>query len=291
MKQPISKKILLHPLYVFSLVLLITNDWLFKEMFHNFWTGKLSDFAGLFIFPIFFSVLIPKRIKTVHIVTIIGFIFWKTPLSQPLLDAVYLQGWVIERVIDYSDLVALIAVLCSFQFIQYWKTNNNFSLVIPRISLTYFVLVISFFAFCATSPIRPEMMMGDYNLKNKTIDSKLTQQEILEQLEAQGYQLEKGLAVHPWDKWNKNQYPPIRNNQLEIDTSQFAQNIWHITNIAVKEDTLQALNIFISENYNQTETYVKLAGICLDSTKNLTDKEVKKYGRYLKRKVLKKVKK
>ena len=289
MKKPISKKLLLHPLYILSLILLISNDWVFKEMFHNFWTGKLSDFAGLFIFPIFFSVLMPNRIKAVHIITALGFIFWKTPLSQPLLDFVYWQGFVIERVIDYTDLVALIAILSSFLFIQYWHTHKNYSIVIPRVRLTYLVLFISFFAFCATSPVRPIMMMGDYNLE-KDIDSKLTQKEIIEKLEAEGYHLEKGIATHSWDESNRNQYPPARNNKLEIDTSESARNAWYITNVSVKEDTLQALNIYIAENYNQTETRVKLLGICIDSTKFLTNKEVNQYDRYLKRKILRKLK-
>ena len=44
---------LLHPAFLIGLGLLIANDWLFKPMFHNALTGKLSDVAGIFAFAYF----------------------------------------------------------------------------------------------------------------------------------------------------------------------------------------------------------------------------------------------
>ena len=291
MKKPISKKILLHPLYIFLLILLITNDWLFKEMFHNLWTGKLSDFAGLFIFPIFFSVLMPKQIKLVHIITAIGFVFWKTGFSQPLVDFIYMQGWQIERVIDYADLIALISIICSYRFIQHYKQNETHSFVISRIpqtSLTYAILIVSFFAFCATSPVRPAMMMGDYNLKQR-IDSELTQKEIIEKLETEGYLVKKGMVIRPIDSLGNYS---TRRGIFEVDTSDKALNCWHLTNISTKNDTLQVLNILIEEHYNEDKTNVQLLGMYVDSTAGYFNrKEVKKYDKYLKRKILRRVKK
>ncbi len=46
-------KYLVSPLFIFVLFLLIINDFFLKAAFHNTFTGKLSDFSGLFIFPIF----------------------------------------------------------------------------------------------------------------------------------------------------------------------------------------------------------------------------------------------
>ncbi len=54
-------QILLSPEFLIGLLLLLMNDFVFKELFHNWLTGKLSDFAGLFIFPLFWSALFPKR--------------------------------------------------------------------------------------------------------------------------------------------------------------------------------------------------------------------------------------
>jgi len=41
-----------HPVIVFMLVVWILNDHLFKEIFGNGLTGKLSDFAGVAVFPL-----------------------------------------------------------------------------------------------------------------------------------------------------------------------------------------------------------------------------------------------
>ena len=42
-----------HPVALGMLALWIVNDHLFKEMFGNAITGKLSDVAGLVVFPLF----------------------------------------------------------------------------------------------------------------------------------------------------------------------------------------------------------------------------------------------
>ena len=41
-----------HGITLCMLVLWILNDHLFKELWGNAWTGKLSDFAGLAVFPL-----------------------------------------------------------------------------------------------------------------------------------------------------------------------------------------------------------------------------------------------
>ena len=47
-----SFQILGSPGFLIGLSLLLTNDFVLKEQFHNGFTGKLSDFAGLFVFSI-----------------------------------------------------------------------------------------------------------------------------------------------------------------------------------------------------------------------------------------------
>lgn len=68
-------KNLLSPPFIFCLVLLIVNDFLLKAIFHNALTGKLSDFCGLFIFPIFWSAVFPRFKSWVFILSGILFIF------------------------------------------------------------------------------------------------------------------------------------------------------------------------------------------------------------------------
>jgi len=42
----------LHPLVIIALLLWLVNDHLLKEVYPGWWTGKLSDIAGLAVFPL-----------------------------------------------------------------------------------------------------------------------------------------------------------------------------------------------------------------------------------------------
>ena len=48
---------LLHPLAVGSLLLLLLNDHVLKPLVPGFWTGKLSDFAGVALVPLFLQAV------------------------------------------------------------------------------------------------------------------------------------------------------------------------------------------------------------------------------------------
>lgn len=47
-----------HPLVVSALILTFLNDHFLKHQFPNFLTGKISDFTGVFYFPLFIYALI-----------------------------------------------------------------------------------------------------------------------------------------------------------------------------------------------------------------------------------------
>jgi hypothetical protein len=49
---------LVHPVVVSALSLWLLNDHVLKHAYANWWTGKLSDAAGLIVFPCFLAVLI-----------------------------------------------------------------------------------------------------------------------------------------------------------------------------------------------------------------------------------------
>ena len=52
------------PLFLVGLGILLLNDFYLKYAFSNAFTGKLSDVAGLFIFPFFFLCPMASEIKT-----------------------------------------------------------------------------------------------------------------------------------------------------------------------------------------------------------------------------------
>lgn len=138
--------------FLLCLCVLTFNDFYLKYAFHNALTGKLSDFAGLFIFPIFWSVLFPKYRKSVYFGTALFFIFWKSNTSAGFID--WWNQWCflgISRVVDYTDLFALISLPLAYIYEQYPAKAL-------RVNPT-FVAILSFGAFTATSP-EPEVWQG-----------------------------------------------------------------------------------------------------------------------------------
>ena len=133
------------PGFLIGLAILLFNDFILKAEFGNLLTGKLSDFAGLFIFPIFWVALFPKHKTTIYCTVAIFFIFWKSPYSQPVIDSWNaITGLNYSRVVDYTDLLALLMLPLSYQYIS--KTPT-FKLQLHPI----FPLLLAAFAFLATS--------------------------------------------------------------------------------------------------------------------------------------------
>jgi hypothetical protein len=52
--------LLVSPGFLGCLFVLLFNDFVLKQQIHNGLTGKLSDFAGLFVFPLFLTALFPN---------------------------------------------------------------------------------------------------------------------------------------------------------------------------------------------------------------------------------------
>lgn len=140
--------LLTSPYFLISLSLLLLNDFLLKQTFHNILTGKISDFAGLFVFPIFFYAFFPKNKKTIFILTGIFFSFWKSELSQPIINF-----WnssllfPIHRTVDYTDLLALMSLPAAYKFSD---TESQIYFPWGRVGWA-FSFTLSLFAFCATS--------------------------------------------------------------------------------------------------------------------------------------------
>jgi hypothetical protein len=128
---------------VVFLFLLIWNDFYLKFALNNWFTGKLSDFAGLFVFPYFFACVFETKEKLVYWTTAIGFVFWKSAFSTPFISLWNAHFFQIYRVIDGSDLFALLMLPISYQYF----TNQNTSRI--RLYPTMLV-VLSLFSFIAT---------------------------------------------------------------------------------------------------------------------------------------------
>jgi hypothetical protein len=149
--------------FVLAVALLVLNDWMLKATLGNWVTGKLSDFAGLFAFPLLWTALLPRRRDAAFVLTAAGFLFWKSPLSEAPLAAWNALGvWPLARVVDYTDWVALAALLPSYQLARRCTPGTPIrpSGFIRRAGAVVGAAV-AFAAFAATSVAPPRYDLQD----------------------------------------------------------------------------------------------------------------------------------
>jgi hypothetical protein len=139
-----SKQILRSPIFLGALGLLLTNDLLLKDEFHNWITGKLSDIAGLWAVSLFLLAFAPRLKKWIFLGVGMVFVLWKSPLSSGFIEAWSGSVYPIARVVDYSDLIAV-----AFLPIAYFASERTKSVRLDW--STTVICIISLFAFCATS--------------------------------------------------------------------------------------------------------------------------------------------
>jgi hypothetical protein len=129
--------------FLASLFLLLLNDLCFKALFHNFFTGKLSDFCGIFVFAVFWSVLFPNRRIYVFLLTALFFTVWKSSYSQLFIDFFSEYIFPVHRVIDAGDLVAILVLPLAWYYLSLPTTKSYLS---PGLAG-----LMTIFSFCATS--------------------------------------------------------------------------------------------------------------------------------------------
>ena len=168
MRKIVTKeKQLFRILFLASIFLLLLNDLYLKYEYHNYLTGKISDFAGLFAFPYFFSCFFPKKAKQIYVISGVLFVIWKSQFSQPIFDFAHSYGIGINRTVDYSDLISLLILPISY---KYWKTNIR-QILRPNKILKHVIILTCCFAFIATSvPSKSGKIniRSDYDVNVKT---------------------------------------------------------------------------------------------------------------------------
>ena len=115
-----NKFLLLNYVFVVSIILLFINDHFLKLHFHNWFTGKFSDFLGMIIFPLFLAYIFPKLRTFSILVSFILFIFWKSPFSEGFIDFYnQILPIAVTRVVDYTDFIAFVFLIIPFLLIKY----------------------------------------------------------------------------------------------------------------------------------------------------------------------------
>ena len=135
------------PGFLIALSLLLVNDFYLKSAIGGPITGKLSDFAGLFAFTLFWLALFPQFAGRICVSVAGLFTVWKSGYSQPLLDFWNQIGIVrISRTVDMTDLVALAVIPIAY----YYRTDIRRQVRVPSWTVAL-ISVVSIFAFTATS--------------------------------------------------------------------------------------------------------------------------------------------
>ncbi|MFC0513206.1 hypothetical protein ACFFGT_03305 [Mucilaginibacter angelicae] len=183
-------------IFIAGLLLLALNDHYFKQHYTSWLTGKLSDFAGLLIFPMFLLFLFPKLSKWSVIVTGLFFIFWKTPFSTGFIEAYNKISFIpITRTVDYSDYIALSVLPLSWYLIQRidkYRVGHFLPVFLHFPAIVPIALV-----FMATAPATRYYMQpgGDIHI-GKSYRMKMSKEKALAKLRAKGYRIETDTSQH-----------------------------------------------------------------------------------------------
>ncbi|MDI9310917.1 MAG: hypothetical protein QM535_11940 [Limnohabitans sp.] len=103
--------------FIVALIVMLVNDLYLKSAFSNMLTGKLSDFAWLFVVPFFLSTFSPRFAKEIYLFSGLFFIFWKLEISESFIQFISkLTHTGFYRTVDATDLVALIILPFSYNY-------------------------------------------------------------------------------------------------------------------------------------------------------------------------------
>ncbi|WBX99489.1 hypothetical protein [Chryseobacterium gambrini] len=261
---------ILNPIFIVCLMTLLLNDFYLKQTFSNALTGKISDFAGLTVFPIFIAYVFPNTRKWISIATGILFMIWKTPLVTPIIETLnQFSPLKIQRIIDYSDYWALVVLPIAHTII-----NRDKILILDFGKLLKLgkigIASVSLFAICATSTPPPvEMPKGTiYIGKEYTI--KKSKAETIEMIKSLGY--------------NVDFY-----NNLEISTSfrkHRSRNIpyYQTNNIIIYDENSKPIDTILNVKYTlyeteQNRTKIEIINVKLSEDGNIQRWQTLKYLR------------
>ena len=257
MKTSRNKYLLCNWLFVVPLIILLLNDYYFKTFFHNWVTGKLSDFAGLLIFPMFLQFLFPRLNGRAALVTGVIFVLWKSPVSEPFIDFYNSFSFFrIDRVVDYTDFVALLVLPFSHVVMQSAEKPEGHTFLITRLNPLWLVIPSSFVFMATTNPclrfLRPD---GDIYI-GRSYKIKMPKEEVIQKLRAKGY----NLVLDSTDKWMDH---------------------YLIEHVIIGADTINSIRLFLYEYDDAKTCKLGIETINEQGKQKLNDWRIlKKYSKY-----------
>ncbi len=263
------KELLLNHIFILSLLILAINDHVLKDLYHNWLTGKISDFAGLIVLPIFIAFLFPKITKWSCHISALCFVFWKTEFSSGLIELLNRNDiFTISRIIDYSDFIALLilpipwVIINQKDRIHNTQPTGNFRLTVIALT-TFGVLTATSIRLTPTLEPQGTIFIGqEYYLK-------VSKDTVLARIQQLGYSYEVENNLY---RISNIVVPPVNDGRR----------------FRVDQDTIKELTFsFMDFPYQPTRKQEQLGAQCLyihdvkfSNTNTITDwRLMKKYSK------------
>lgn len=263
-----------HPLFLAGLLVMLLNDAYLKGHYHNWLTGKLSDVVGLYVFPVFLCSLFPAHRRRMYWLTAVLFVFWKSDCAQPLIGLLHSVGLPFTRVVDYSDLLALLVLPLSFRF-----GNGGPRQVLRRINAGA-IAVVSLLVFCSDSigyhrgGPEPVAQYMTYYMRSETHRN---EQEVLRKLDSMGIKYYADATIVGRYCYDTSLHTPDAKKVRKDERIVF--RFYRIKNYAYGADTVGNINFRIISL--QGKTYINVLGFDGQPVDKVND--FKKYDRQRKR--------
>ena len=293
-----NKFLLLNYVFIVSIILLFINDHFLKLYFHNWFTGKFSDFLGMIIFPLFLAYIFPKLRTFSVFVSFVLFIFWKSPFSEGFIDFYnQISPIAVARVVDYTDFIAFIFLVIPFLLIKYDVLLQP--LKIRKIS-SALVLIPSVFVMMATSP-PPYYRFGSDGLvsfQDYSFKMQKSKTEALDELKNRNILFKKdtlmiirrnnisseSLIMNGTDLKTLEVDKEILKKELERKIQFYDYYI--IDSLKIGDETLKNIR-FELEEINKSKVKIILKSVVLEE-RNTNNKKLQKKFRKIYRELLKK---
>ncbi|WDF48498.1 hypothetical protein PQ459_08465 [Chryseobacterium sp. KACC 21268] len=298
-----NKFLICNIVFIFSLLVLFLNDHFLKLYFHNWFTGKLSDAAGIILFPFLLTFLFPKLRQNSVYITGLFFTFWKSSYSEKFIEFYNVISPIsIHRVVDYTDLLTVV-----FLFIPYYLIKNKDKLKIFEINkLSAKMLIVpSVLVLMSTSPPRYYKYVpytGNIIFSNFSITFKdKSNEDVFKDLKNRNVHFRKDTVriisenkrelLMAWQIETKNldskkQLFEVSQDSLKNDIKNLINNSnWFIIDSIKLEDEMVKNIQFTADDYTTSkskESVITINGLTTD--KNLNDNSVKRKLKQLYRK-------
>lgn len=190
-----NKNLIFNPVFLICLVVLFLNDHFFKFYYTSWFTGKLSDIAGIILLPMLLTYLFPWLKQNSVFVTGLLFTFWKSPFSEGFITIYNTIAPIgIHRVVDYTDLLVLLLLPVPYLLIKKSRFIDDFSIkkLNPAVVLCPAILILM-----STAPpknFRYNRYSGNVIFEDFVIEVNKTKEEIMDEFKKRNIEIHKDTA-------------------------------------------------------------------------------------------------